>query len=132
MPYTIRIIPEDSGRRTSKQIKNKHYICKGCKASLLNGKMPKICSQNGLTVDILPYPSYKLTELENNLIAKNIILQKLHKKTKSRWSGTHNRLVNIPMRDQDILNTVTQLPRTPKEAGISTEKWNTKILTWNN
>ena len=40
------------------------------------GKMPKISSNNGMTVDVIP-EGLILTELENNLIAKNIIFQKL-------------------------------------------------------
>ena len=60
----------------------------------------------------------KLTELENNLIARNIIFQKLHKLPKSRWSGTHDRLVNVPVGPQDVINTIQSLPRTPAEAGI--------------
>ena len=77
-----------------------------------------MCSKNGLKVDILPEPSLRLTELENNLIALNIIFQKFHLKPKSRWSGTHDRLVNIPIGEQDIMKTVKSLPRTPAEAGI--------------
>ena len=82
------------------------------------GKMPKMCSNNGLNVDILPRPEMRLSELENNLIARNIVFQKIHLLPKSRWSGTHDRLVNIPMEEQDIVNTLTSLPRTPAEAGI--------------
>ena len=37
---------------------------------------------------------------------------------KSRWNGTHDRLVNIPILEQDIYNTIKCLPRTPAEAGI--------------
>ena len=37
---------------------------------------------------------------------------------KSRWNGTHDRLVNIPIGEQDINNTLQNLPRTPDEAGI--------------
>ena len=90
------------------------------------GKMPKMSSNNGMTVDVIP-EGLILTELENNLIAKNIIFQKLHKKPKSRWSGTHDRLVNIPIGDQDVLNTVSNLPRTPAEAGIITVKLKRKL-----
>ena len=77
-------------------------------------KMPKVCANNGLTVDILP-KDLKLTDLENNLLAKNILYQKVHKKPKSRMAGTHDKMVNIPIGDQYILNTVRSLPRTPKE-----------------
>ena len=96
------------------------YICLSCKKSLKMGKFPKMCSKNGLEVDALDDPDLKLTELENNLIARNIIFQKLHKLPKSRWSGTHDRLVNVPVGPQDVLNTIQNLPRTPAEAGIVT------------
>jgi hypothetical protein len=82
------------------------------------GKMPKMCSNNGLEVDILPEPKSRLTELENNIIALNIVFQKFHLKPKSRWSGTHDRLVNVPIGEQDIVKTLKSLPRTPAEAGI--------------
>ena len=52
------------------------------------------------------------------MIARNIIFQKIHKLPKSRWSGTHDRLVNVPVGPQDVLNTIESLPRTPAEAGI--------------
>ena len=40
-----------------------------------------MCTNNSLTVDVIP-----------DLIANNIIFQKLRKKPKSRWSRTHDRL----------------------------------------
>ena len=79
--------------------------------------MPKLCSQNGLQVDYIPRDIF-LSELESNLIAKNLIFQKIHKRPKSRWSGTHDKLINVPIHELDILSTASQLPRTPTEAGI--------------
>ena len=81
------------------------------------GKLPKLCVKNGLQVDEID-EDLLLTELENNLIARNIIFQKIHKLPKSRWSGTHDRLVNVPVGPQDVLNTIENLPRTPIEAGL--------------
>ena len=98
--------------------KGLNYICKTCKRFLIKGKMPKLNKNNGLNVDIIPEGIPNLTELESNLIAKNLIFQKYHKMPKSRWSGTHDRLVNVPIHDRDILNTIEKLPRTPAEAGI--------------
>ena len=94
------------------------YLCKSCKNYLKKGKLPKLCTYNGLGIDPLGNPEIKLSELENNLIARNIIFQKIHKLPKSRWSGTHDRLVNVPVGPQDVLNTIESLPRTPAEAGI--------------
>ena len=100
------------------QIDQTNYICKGCKPTMLRGKMPKMCANNGLMVDILPDQNLELSELENNLIALNIVFQKIHLKPKSRWSGTHDRLVNVPIGEQDVINTVQKLPRSPAEACI--------------
>ena len=97
---------------------NCSYVCKSCKRMLKIGKMPKLCVKNGLQVDCIENSDLKLTDLENNLIARNIIFQKVHKLPKSRWSGTHDRLVNVPVGPQDVLNTIEKLPRTPAEAGI--------------
>ena len=100
------------------QIDQTNYICRGCNLAMLRGKMPKMCANNGLNVDVLPDQSLQLSELENNLIALNIVFQKIHLKPKSRWSGTHDRLVNVPIGEQDIMNTVQQLPRSPVDACI--------------
>ena len=45
------------------------YLCKSCKKSLANGKMPKLCTKNGLKLDKVD-PHLRLTELENNLIVQ--------------------------------------------------------------
>ena len=93
------------------------YLCKSCIGYLKKGKIPKLCVKNGLHVDKIDN-NLRLTELENNLIARNIVFQKIHKMPKSRWSGTHDRLVNVPVNPEDVLNTVENLPRTPAEAGL--------------
>ena len=54
------------------------YLCKSCLRSLKRGKFPKMCIKNGLYVDDIDDEDLKLTELENNLIARNIIFQKIH------------------------------------------------------
>ena len=53
------------------------YVCKSCKKYLKNGKFPKLCVKNGLDIDKIEDPELKLTELENNLIPRNIIFQKI-------------------------------------------------------
>ena len=60
----------------------------------------------------------KLTELEGALIAKNIIFQKIHQLPKSRWTALTDKIINVPVNDEDVLNTIKLLPRTPKDAGL--------------
>ena len=37
---------------------------------------------------------------------------------KSRMAGVKDRLVNVPVHENDVINTIQSLPRTPGEAGI--------------
>merc|ERR1712082_188643 len=60
----------------------------------------------------------KLSELEGALIAKTIIFQKIYQLPKSRWTALKDRLINVPINDEDILNTIENMPRTPIEAGL--------------
>ena len=53
---------------------DKCYICKTCNRHMVKGKMPPECWQNNMQVD--PQPEVmKLTELEANLISRNIQFQ---------------------------------------------------------
>ena len=98
---------------------NLSFICNTCKKYLKWGKIPPMSAANNLRLLTLSEKDdVKLTELENNLIAQNIIFQKVFQLPKSRWSATKDRLVNIPISSSDVMNTITNLPRTPSEAGL--------------
>ena len=60
----------------------------------------------------------KLSELENSLIAKDLIFMKIVQLPRSRMAALRGQEVNIPLTDTDIKNTVSQLPRTPDEASL--------------
>ena len=79
-------------------------------------------AMNGLqlqeTDQIINNEGLKLTELEGALIAKTIIFQKIYQLPKSRWTALKDRLINIPINDDDIVNTLDQMPRTPRNAGL--------------
>ena len=76
-------------------------------------------NQNSLQLfDLTGHEELRLTELENCLIALNIIFQKVFQLPKSRWPAMKDRTVNIPIFESDVLRTVESLPRTPTEAGI--------------
>ena len=47
-----------------------------------------------------------------------MIFQKIYQIPKSRWTALPDRIINVPINNEDILNTVESLPRTPKEAGL--------------
>ena len=58
------------------------------------------------------------SELEATLIAKNIIFMKIFHLPKSRWSAVKDKTVNVPIQDDDVLQTVGNFPWMPCEAGI--------------
>ena len=63
-------------------------------------------------------PELELTELEANLIAKRIVFMKIFQLPKSRWTALKDKIINVPVQEDDIVNTITSLPRTPNEAGL--------------
>jgi hypothetical protein len=67
--------------------KSGSYICHTCKTTMKKGKMPCMSVKNGLSLMKLAHPSLKLSEIENNLIAQNILFQKIFLLPKSRMSA---------------------------------------------
>ena len=98
------------------------YVCKTCVRHMKKKKLPPMSAMNNLwltdTDKKIEKEGLKLTELEGALIAKSIIFQKIYQLPKSRWTALKDRLINIPINDDDIMNTLEQMPRTPKDAGL--------------
>ena len=98
------------------------YICKTCLKYLRRGKLPPSSVMNNLqlheTDEELKEQDLVLTELEAALISKNIIFQKIFQLPRSRWTGLKDRIINVPITDDSIMDTLVQLPRTPTEAGL--------------
>jgi hypothetical protein len=72
-------------------------------------------AKNGLKINSQD-PELELTELEGNLIAKRIVFMKIFQLPKSRWTALKDKVINVPVNEEDIINTITRLPRTPNEA----------------
>ena len=97
---------------------NSQWIfCHSCLTYIKKKEVPKIHVSNGLQLDDIP-DSLKLTELEQQLIAKDIVFMKIKKLPKSRMNAILDRVINVPVQDEDIIKTVTSLPRPPDKAGI--------------
>ena len=112
----IYIVSED------KETCTKEYICQTCAKHLRRGKLPSMSAKNNLelhkTDEDLKDEGLSLTELENALIAKNIVFQKIFQLPKSRWSALKDKIINVPITDEAVNNVLQQLPRTPNEAGL--------------
>ena len=81
------------------------------------GRLPPMSVMNGLKIPSHD-PEMELTELEGNLLAKNIVFMKSFQLPKSRWTALKDKIINVPVNDSDIVNTISSLPRTPSEAGL--------------
>ena len=103
------------------------FICSTCKTELKKGNLPAMARDNKLHVIAIPEDDLKLTELESNLIAKTILFQKIFQLPKSRMAACKDRLINIPVNSQDVLNTIENIPRTPREAGLLEVKLKRKL-----
>ena len=101
------------------KVLDSHYLCTTCYKHLQNGKFPTLSHKNNLRVyDHDIYPELNLTELENALIAKNIIFQKYLLLPRSRHRAIKGQIVNVPIYDIDVTNTISQFPRNPESAEI--------------
>ena len=79
-----------------------------------------MCNQNNLQLKSLDnHPELKLSELEQQLIALNLIFQKIVLLPKSRWSAMKDKTVSVPVSTSDISETLTKLPRTPNDAQLA-------------
>ena len=76
------------------------------------------CLPRSIFLGTIEDPLLVLTELEGALIAKHLIFEKIVQLPKSRWTALKDKIVNIPIKDGDILNTIEQMPRMPKDAGL--------------
>ena len=58
------------------------------------------------------------SELENALICKRLNFLKIYKLPRSQMSAFKDQMVSVPLNDEDIMNTLKSLPRTPGESNV--------------
>ena len=82
--------------------------------------MPPMCNQNNLQfVNLEGHPELRLKDLEQQLIALNLIFQKIVLLPKSRMNALRDKTVSVPVNPSDVTQTLTKLPRTPADAGLA-------------
>ena len=81
--------------------------------------MPPMRKKNSLEPPIeLPDCLNNLTNLEKQLIVKNLIFIKVRQLPKTRMSALNDRVINVPVEDDNIAKTVASLPRTENSSGM--------------
>jgi hypothetical protein len=98
-------------------------LCLSCLTYYRKGKIPSINTTNGLKIDQL---KQDLTELEECLIVRNIPFAKIYLLPKSKMSAVTDKVINVPICEADINETISLFPRTPSEAFIVPIKFKRK------
>ena len=115
----MKAIGEIVTRRAPDKVSGNFYICITCRDKLKKGNFPPMSHKNHLEiVDTSKHPELDLNEVENSLIARNLIFQKIYLLPKSRSPAFKDRLVNIPIYESTVIQSVESLPRTPSEAAV--------------
>ena len=107
-------------------VMNSYFVCLTCDKYIKRGKLPPMSNQNKLSVFDEHHPKYmkkyeylrKMSEMESCMIAKNLLFMKVFPLPKSRISAFKDRIINVPITSEDVIDTIKSLPRTPREAEI--------------
>ena len=62
----------------------------------------------------------QLTNLERQLVCKDLVFIKVRELHPTRMEAMNDYVINVPIEDDDIVKTVTSLPRTEKNSGMIT------------
>ena len=83
-------------------------------------KLPPMSHSNKLETFAISkdFECLKLTDLEQCIIARSLLFMKIHKLPKSRMGAVKDKIVNVPISEEDVRNTLDVLMRTPNQAGI--------------
>ena len=100
----------------------KEWICKTCRNSIKQGKIPRLSLQNKMGFPKLP-PQLKLFSMEERLIAPRIVFMLLRDHPVGRQTFVRGNFVNVPV---DIAPTVNILPRSLNETETVTIKFKRK------
>ena len=93
------------------------YLCHTCFKAIKGQKIPSICIANALSLEEIP-EELKLTDLEQQLIAKVLIFMKVKKLPTTRMKAVIDKVISVPIENQDVEKTVRSLPRRPDDAQI--------------
>ena len=120
--------PWSSKLRRKKVVKKpvKKILCQNCYQSLYyHKKIPRMSTVNGLWLDTIP-KELKLTDLEEQLIALNMLFLKIFKLPKG-MVAVKDRVINVPLEAEDIAKTVTALPRKFEDSKLIPVNWKRKL-----
>ena len=101
-----------------KKMQEGYCLCKTCVTYLKRSQMPPMAFANSLQPAVIPDCLRNLTNLEKQLIVKNLIFIKIRQLPKTRMMAMNDRVINVPINDDNIARRVKSLPRTEENSGM--------------
>ena len=77
-----------------------------------------MCHKNKLEVPKIPEELDGLKPLEIQLLAKRLLFIKVRPLPKTRMSMINDRVINVPISNTDVINSVNTLPRNSANNGL--------------
>ena len=89
---------------------NSATICWTCSKALKKGNVPPMLVKKKLELEELS-EVLKLTDLEHQLVAKDLLFLKVFSLPRTRMYAVKDRVINVPLTNDDIVATTNILPR---------------------
>ena len=109
---------DDGKSKINKKVREGYSLCKTCVSYLKKSQVPPMCSKNSLEPAVIPDCLQYLSDVEKQLIVKNLIFIKVRALPKTRMAAMNDRVINVPITDENIAKRVNSLPRTEKTSGM--------------
>lgn len=113
-----QVMSRNGKKIETKKISEGFNLCHTCVNYLKHSKMPPMCSKNSLEPAIVPDALKDLTDIEKQLIVKNLIFIKVRQLPKTRMAAMNDRVISVPITDTNIAKRVTSLPRSENNSGM--------------
>ena len=101
-------------------------LCHNCFKLIKGKKIPRIHFSDGLLLEKVP-DELKLTNLEQQLIARTLLFMKVKKLPVSRMKAMTDKVISVPIEEDDVSKTISELPRHPDNARIVAVQLKRKI-----
>ena len=97
--------------------KSQINLCHNCHRLLKKGKIPRIHYSNGLKLEKVP-EELQLKDLEQQLIARLLLFIKIKKLPTTRMKASFDKVISVPIEEDDVSKTISALPRHPDQSKI--------------
>ena len=99
-------------------------FCHNCCTTLKKKKCPTLSIANGMKLDVIPEELLQPTDLEQQLFARMLVFTKIVQlpcqkiAPQNRMKGLTGKMINVPLEQSDISNSIKTLPRCIDDAAV--------------